>query len=601
MADIFRYAPDDLNRFAIGYDQQSKMQDQQAQRQAGNMLAQTADPAAAPLFRSGQLDAGAKVQDYTQDQHKAEIANRLGFLTKAATALSQIPDDGTQTARRAALSQHILPVLQQMGASPQDLQQLQSTDLSDQSLGMFQQAAKLQIEKLGNDLVGVNPTSGKASVLYHGEDDKTAKHDWKEVTNPDGSTSFIDLNAPQGGQPSAPAAAPSAPTSIASNQPRGVRNNNPLNVQPLAQGQWAGQTGTDGRYATFATPEQGMAAADRNLQTYGSKYGINTVAGVVSKWAPKGDGNNDPKSYAATVAAELGIAPNAPINLADPAVRQRLEQAMAKVELGQPAPGAPSASASGRIAGSAPGTKQMHTGDNAEEQGLSPEAVKLLAGKYLANGQLPPMGMGKAAAANRTAILNEATSQAKALGLDANDLIAGTASVKATGAALSKMTAMRSQISASENTVLKNADFALSLAPKGGGPTGIPVLNRWIQAGRKDVAGDADVAAFNSALGTVADEYAKVMTTNTGSGGGATSDSARQEAYRRLNGAMTQDQLHSVIGAMKTEMANRVDSLNEIESKLRNDLRSGAGGQAPPANPAPPAAGGWGKAVVVKH
>jgi N-acetylmuramoyl-L-alanine amidase len=50
-----------------------------------------------------------------------------------------------------------------------------------------------------------------------------------------------------------------------------------------------------------------------------------------------------------------------------------------------------------------------------EDAPLTPEAVKLLAGKYLNNGTLPPMGMGKTGTRNRTLILNEATKQAKRL------------------------------------------------------------------------------------------------------------------------------------------------------------------------------------------
>jgi hypothetical protein len=144
-------------------------------------------------------------------------------------------------------------------------------------------------------------------------------------------------------------------------------------------------------------------------------------------------------------------------------------------------------------------------------------------------------------------------------------------------------------VQASENTVVANADLALSLAPKGGGPTGSPVFNRWIQAGRKSVLGDPDVAKFDAALGTVADEYAKVMTSNTGTGG-TTSDSARNEAYKRLNSAQNLQQLQGVVSVMKQEMANRSKALAGEQSALTEQLHHGIvpAGQTQPGQPAQP-------------
>jgi hypothetical protein len=359
-----------VNPFAAvqqGVDFSQGMIDKQAQRQAGNLLAQSASPAAQPLFQSGQLDQGAKVQQYGEAQQKQAIADHLTFLTKAASALSQIPDDGTQTARRQALSQHILPALQQMGATPQDLQQLQTTDLSDQSLSMFQQAAKLQIEKMGNDLIGVDPNGGKARVLYHGADTpKAAAPHWEKIRYGD-KEYWVDLSKQAGdAPPTAPAGAsptPATPTAADPSAPRGIRNNNPLNLQPLAQGQWAGQTGTDGRYATFATPEAGMAAADKNLQSYATHHGIDTVQGIVSRWAPAGDGANDPAAYAATVAASLGVKPDEKLDLTEGNVRRQVLLAMAKVENGKALAAAPAQPPAGALATGGPPPGAIYAGD----------------------------------------------------------------------------------------------------------------------------------------------------------------------------------------------------------------------------------------------
>ena len=112
---------------------------------------------------------------------------------------------------------------------------------------------------------------------------------------------------------------------------RAERNNNPLNLTNLPNGEWQGQTGRDGRFAQFASPQAGFAAADANLQSY-ARHGIDTLSGVINRWAPPSE--NDTAKYIATVARDTGIAPNAKIDLGDPAVRQRLLVSMARVEGG---------------------------------------------------------------------------------------------------------------------------------------------------------------------------------------------------------------------------------------------------------------------------
>ena len=119
----------------------------------------------------------------------------------------------------------------------------------------------------------------------------------------------------------------------ASGVPRGIRNNNPLNIEAGSFTQsMPGFQGSDGRFAKFETPEQGMAAADALLMRYGMQ-GRNTIQAIVSKWAPASDGN-DVGGYAARVATAMGVRPDEPIPMEDATTRQRLAQAMAAVEVG---------------------------------------------------------------------------------------------------------------------------------------------------------------------------------------------------------------------------------------------------------------------------
>lgn len=122
------------------------------------------------------------------------------------------------------------------------------------------------------------------------------------------------------------------------NAPRGIRNNNALNLEasPFTQGQ-PGFSGSDGRFGKFDTPENGLAAADKLLASYGAR-GINTIPGIINRWAPQSDGNNT-ANYAAFVAKQAGLDPAAPVDLSDPAVRAKIIPAMAQFENGKGATG----------------------------------------------------------------------------------------------------------------------------------------------------------------------------------------------------------------------------------------------------------------------
>lgn len=119
--------------------------------------------------------------------------------------------------------------------------------------------------------------------------------------------------------------------------PRGYRNFNPGNIEdgPFARS-LPGYAGGDGRFARFNSYEDGANAADQLLQTYGRK-GINTIDGVINRWAPPSD-NNPTSAYSNHVATAMGFAPNQPFDMNDPEKRSALAQAMFAFENGGPRP-----------------------------------------------------------------------------------------------------------------------------------------------------------------------------------------------------------------------------------------------------------------------
>ncbi|MFB4877856.1 hypothetical protein [Enterobacter cloacae complex sp. 419I3] len=97
---------------------------------------------------------------------------------------------------------------------------------------------------------------------------------------------------------------------------RGIRNNNPGNLEYSKTNPWVGQTGDDGRFAKFETPEHGIRALGRNLLSY-QRQGIDTVNDIINRWAPPDD-NNNTSAYIEAVCAQLGVTPDQPLDASNP-------------------------------------------------------------------------------------------------------------------------------------------------------------------------------------------------------------------------------------------------------------------------------------------
>lgn len=117
------------------------------------------------------------------------------------------------------------------------------------------------------------------------------------------------------------------------NLPRGLRNNNPGNIidGPFAKS-LPGYTGSDGKFAKFASLDDGNEAMNRLLQSYGNR-GINTPNAIINRWAPPSD-NNPTNVYAANVAKALGVDPNAQIDLTNPDILSKVRGAITRQENG---------------------------------------------------------------------------------------------------------------------------------------------------------------------------------------------------------------------------------------------------------------------------
>ena len=106
---------------------------------------------------------------------------------------------------------------------------------------------------------------------------------------------------------------------ISRNAPLGIRSNNPGNLRP------------GGVEAVYPTQAAGLAAEQNLLRKYGSR-GINTLAGIISKWAPPNE--NDTAAYIADAARKTGFNPNQELDLNDPSVVAKVANAINSHENG---------------------------------------------------------------------------------------------------------------------------------------------------------------------------------------------------------------------------------------------------------------------------
>lgn len=111
---------------------------------------------------------------------------------------------------------------------------------------------------------------------------------------------------------------------------RGVRNANPGNIRK-SKDQWEGAIGDDGAFVIFDSPESGVRALAKNLQSYG-RQGYDSIEKIINRWAPPNE--NDTQAYIQSVASATGIPATQSLDLTDPDVLASLSEAIGFHETG---------------------------------------------------------------------------------------------------------------------------------------------------------------------------------------------------------------------------------------------------------------------------
>ena len=115
--------------------------------------------------------------------------------------------------------------------------------------------------------------------------------------------------------------------------PRGIRNNNPLNLR--VGNNWEGEVSqpTDHAFEQFTEMKWGVRAAFIVLRNYIVRHKCNTIRKIISRWAPANENNT--QAYIATVSQRANIKPDEVINVDNTCQMIALLLAMCYVENGQ--------------------------------------------------------------------------------------------------------------------------------------------------------------------------------------------------------------------------------------------------------------------------
>ena len=115
---------------------------------------------------------------------------------------------------------------------------------------------------------------------------------------------------------------------------RGIRNNNPGNIRwgCAWQGLKVNGKEQDKEFCVFIKPEYGIRAMAKILSNYSKLYKINTVAGIIHRWAPPSENNT--VAYINHVSKKLGVDADETIDVSNKNVMLKLIKAIIKHENG---------------------------------------------------------------------------------------------------------------------------------------------------------------------------------------------------------------------------------------------------------------------------
>lgn len=197
------------------------------------------------------------------------------------------------------------------------------------------------------------------------------------------------------------------------------------------------------------------------------------------------------------------------------------------------------------------------------------DALDLAANQLLIDGKMPA-GFGRNQA-NVGAIYKRAAELAKEKGQTGEAAMFNAKSIKSDQNSLSNLTKQSDMISAFESTAKKNLDMLVEQSGKVS-RTSFPIVNKALMSGRMAV-GDPEAAKLMAIVKPFVDEYAKILSGQTGAAGA--SDTARREAAGIIAGYMSHEQIKELAPFIRQELSNRTSSLDEQRELIKARMKGG--------------------------
>lgn len=228
--------------------------------------------------------------------------------------------------------------------------------------------------------------------------------------------------------------------------------------------------------------------------------------------------------------------------------------------------------------------KVAGVGEDGSTNMLSPEAKAAAAARYRVDGTLPAnLGRGVQGVRQTADILNEAARQSAEAGDTPESQRIAQLANKSNAIALNKLQSQQTMVGAFEKNFQKNADMVEGLMAKVDN-TGTPLINKWINAGKRSVAGDPNISALDANIKATVNEYAKIVGGGTGSGATAQKEITKIEGL--LNAAQAPEQIKAVMDVMRQETANRMSAFEDEKSQLKQIMLPSSKPKTEPSKPA---------------
>ena len=108
----------------------------------------------------------------------------------------------------------------------------------------------------------------------------------------------------------------------------GIENNNPGNIKKGDN--WEGMVESDEEFVEFESPEYGIRAIAKILQTYSNEYKLDNIKKIINRYAPPKE--NDTKTYIKNMSEFTGFKPTEKLNLEDPETLSKLIKGIIRQE-----------------------------------------------------------------------------------------------------------------------------------------------------------------------------------------------------------------------------------------------------------------------------